>query len=94
MREIMQETLKGYKEHLELLKMELSEKKEEVKRVEKAKKLVEKMGTDLIEVKDVEIDRKAIEEVEKNIKLCKSIIRRYETLLNNEEVTEEQNDEQ
>lgn len=89
MREIMQETLRGYKEHLELLKMELSEKKEEVKRVEKAKKLVEKMGTDLIEVKDVEIDTKGIEDIEKNIKLCKSIIRRYETLLQDTDNIEE-----
>lgn len=89
MREIMLETLRGYKEHLELLKMELSEKKEEVKRVEKAKKLVEKMGTDLIEVKDVEIDTKGIEDIEKNIKLCKSIIRRYETLLQDSDNIEE-----
>ena len=85
MREIMLETLQGYKEHLEVLKLELLEKKEEIKKVEKAKKLVEKVGSDLIEIKDVQVDTEGIERIEKDIKLCKSIIRRYETLLSEDE---------
>lgn len=85
MKEIMLETLQGYKEHLEILKLELLEKKEEIKKVEKAKKLVEKVGSDLIEIKDVEVDTEGIERIEKDIKLCKSIIRRYETLLSEDE---------
>lgn len=85
MREIMLETLQGYKEHLEVLKLELLEKKEEIKKVEKAKKLIEKVGSDLIEIKDVQVDTEGIERIEKDIKLCKSIIRRYETLLSEDE---------
>ena len=85
MREIMLETLQGYKEHLEILKLELLEKKEEIKKVEKAKKLVEKVGSDIIEIKDVQVDTEGIERIEKDIKLCKSIIRRYETLLSEDE---------
>ena len=85
MREIMLETLQGYKEHLEVLKLELLEKKEEIKKVEKAKKLVEKVGSDIIEIKDVQVDTEGIERIEKDIKLCKSIIRRYETLLSEDE---------
>lgn len=89
MREIMLDILQGYKEHLETLKRDLAEKKEEIKKIEKAKKLVEKVGTDLLEVKEVSIDFQAIENVEKDIKLCKAIIRRYETLLQDSENIEE-----
>ena len=89
MREIMLDILQGYKEHLETLKRDLAEKKEEVKKLEKAKKLVEKVGSDLLEVKEVSVDFKAIENVEKDIKLCKAIIRRYETLLQDSENIEE-----
>lgn len=85
MRKIMLETLQGYKEHLEVLKLELLEKKEEIKKVEKAKKLIEKVGSDIIEIKDVQVDTEGIERIEKDIKLCKSIIRRYETLLSEDE---------
>lgn len=74
-------TKKEYEEKLEELKLTKEENKKEIKNIEKAKKLVEKLGvTALIE----DCDSMTVEEydqLEKDIKLCKAILTRLDTVL-------------
>lgn len=81
-RELMTENLTNYKEHFEVLKMELDSERQRLKEIEKTKKLVDKLPSELVTInKDLDIDYTRRDEIEDDIKLCKSIIRRYETLL-------------
>lgn len=81
-RELMTENLTNYKEHFEVLKMELDSERQRLKEIEKTKKLVDKLPSELVTInKDLDIDYARRDEIEDDIKLCKSIIRRYETLL-------------
>lgn len=88
--QLMIHNLNQYKEHLELLKLELKELKEESKKIEKAKKYLEKIGTPYIQVEEQkEVDYTKLNNLEKEFKMCKSIIRRYETLMCGTEEVEE-----
>lgn len=88
--QLMIDNLGQYKEHLELLKLELKEIKEETKKIEKAKKYLEKIGTPYIQVEEQkEVDYTKLDILEKEYKMCKSIIRRYETLMNGTDEVEE-----
>lgn len=81
-RELMTENLTNYKEHFEVLKMELDSERQRLKEIEKTKKLVDKLPSEFVTLnKDLDIDYTRRDEIEDDIKLCKSIIRRYETLL-------------
>lgn len=87
--QIMIDNLGQYKEHLELLKLELKELKEESKKIEKAKKYLEKIGTPYIQVEQQkEVDYDKLDKLEKEFKMCKAIIRRYETLMSDTEEVE------
>lgn len=87
--QLMIDNLNQYKEHLELLKLELKELKEESKKIEKVKKYLEKLGTSYIQVEQQkEVDYDKLHTLEKEFKMCKSIIRRYETLMSGSEEVE------
>lgn len=79
--EIMIESKANYSDLLELKKLELKEIKESTKKVDRAKKLVEKLGVNFVQVGEVEIDEEQVKKLETEISILKSLIRRYNTVL-------------
>lgn len=100
LKDMIMRNIKEYEEKLELLKMEKSEVIGDVKKVERLKKLVEKASIDgvTLDVPQDEDKSGRLEEVEKEIKIVKSILRRYDTicemyeikLIEDEEITTEE----
>lgn len=82
MKETLLLNLKNYKESLELF---LAERKDLIKELNDFSKLV-KMGEEIkkhggvIELPNIEEKKLLLEGIEINIKVCKSIIRRYESV--------------
>lgn len=80
--EKMLSNLEEYKDMYSMLKDEFKKLKSQERKIEKAKKYLDKLGTSYIQLEDIEqVPVEEIETLDKEIKLCKSIIRRYETLL-------------
>lgn len=82
MKEVLMYNLKEYKERLEGLQYEKKELTKEVNDYTKLEKMVdeiEKHGG-VIELPDIDEKKLALRECELNIKICKSIIRRYESV--------------
>lgn len=83
MKELLMENLKIYGEMLNLKQLE---KKELLKEVSNFKKL-EKMALELkkcggvIELPNIDEKKLRVKEIELDIKMCKSIIRRYENVI-------------
>lgn len=83
MKELLMENLKLYGEMLTLKQLE---KKELLKEVSNFKKL-EKMALELekcggvIELPNIDEKKLKVKEIELDIKMCKSIIRRYENVI-------------
>lgn len=83
MKELLMENLKNYGEMLNLKQLE---KKELLKEISNFKKL-EKMAFELekcggvIELPNIDEKKLRVKEIELDIKMCKSIIRRYENVI-------------
>ena len=82
MKEVLMYNLKEYKERLEGLqyeKKELTKEVNEFTKLEKMAKEIENHGG-VIELPNIDEKKLALRECELNIKICKSIIRRYESV--------------
>lgn len=79
----MIESLKFYEEMLETLKTNKDEISKGIKKIERTKKAIEKLGVDVngLDLGDIQEDEKELENIIKQIKMCKSIIRRYVSVL-------------
>lgn len=79
----MIESLKYYEEMLETLKANKDEISKGIKKIERTKKAIEKLGVDVngLDLGDIQEDEKELEHIIKQIKMCKSIIRRYVSVL-------------
>ena len=81
LKDMIVKNIKDYEETLELLKQEKSELVGDVKKVERLKKLVEKAKVDGVTLDIPNTDNSdRLGEVEKDIKIVKSILRRYDTI--------------
>lgn len=81
-KELMLENLKHYENYLEELKLNIKKINLEIKTIEKAKKTISKLDIEGIEFSIPQDDKNGyLEELEKELKLLTSIIRRYKTLL-------------
>ena len=82
MKEVLMYNLKEYKERLEGLQYEKKELTKEVNdyvKLEKMAKEIENHGG-VIELPNIDEKKLSLRECELNIKICKSIIRRYESV--------------
>lgn len=82
MKNLLMENLKNYQEKMELYqaeKKELSKDVTEFAKLEKMAKELEKHGG-VIELPNIDEKKKELAKCEVNIKVCKSIIRRYESV--------------
>lgn len=98
-KDLMMDNVKTYEELMETLKAEKQCILKDVKKVEKAKKTIEKLGVEVqgLEFGGVEDKTQELERIERDIKMCKSIIRRYHSVLemydcnvDDEEIKEEE----
>ena len=83
MKELLMENLKNYGEMLNLKQLEKKELLKEISNFKKLEKMVlelEKCGG-VIELPNIDEKKLKVKEIELDIKMCKSIIRRYENVI-------------